>query len=190
MAIIITTARLENAVKSTSLLCRLIGLLLCALNTTPAMALYDPPPLLEIAPARGCWAGTLTYDDYSQPGHLVTLSTRLFVAMSSPTTLTLQYDFDEGKRKHVYSYESMDFDLAKSEITWTSGATKRETTVSRIMSNDIVSGTRRIVFERKDKGVMDRYTLDLGATTMSMLKEEVSSSSAPHFRNRYEFKRE
>ncbi|MEQ1518987.1 MAG: hypothetical protein ABL931_21115, partial [Usitatibacteraceae bacterium] len=76
-----------------------IRTLACAfafLVSSNAMALYDPKPLEDVSIAQGEWRGTLTYNDYSRPGKLVTLPTRLFAAMASPTELVLQYIFDDG----------------------------------------------------------------------------------------------
>lgn len=154
-------------------------------------ALYDPKPLADIVPMQGEWRGALTYNDYSAPGKLVTLPTRLFAALSAPNELALHFVFSDGPGKTVYSYEAMRFDLEKSEVRWISGSEKRSETLSRIVSNALnASGeTRRITFERTtDKG-FDAYTLDISATALTPRKDEVSANGGRAFRNEYKFQR-
>ena len=75
----------------------------------PAAALYDPKPVGDLSLLQGEWRGTLTYNDYSRPGKLVTLPTTLFAALASPSDLTLHYVYDDGPGKTVHSYERMTF---------------------------------------------------------------------------------
>ncbi len=170
--------------KTASLLAAL-ALVLCP----RADAQYDPAPLLDIAGAQGAWQGTLTYDDYSEPGKLVTLPTKLFVAMSAPTELVLNYVFDDGPGKTVYSYERMRFDMSDNEVTWSSGIAKSAKTKARIVSNTLEDGARRMVFESGPKAGFERYTLELSDTSMTLVKEEIEGAGSPQFRNRYEFRR-
>ncbi|MEQ1519448.1 MAG: hypothetical protein ABL931_23480, partial [Usitatibacteraceae bacterium] len=86
-------------------------------------------------------------------------------------------------------YEKLNFDLAKAEVTWAFGATKKTESISRISSNALDKGVKTIVFERKsDKGI-DRHTLELGPNTLVLKKEEVQSNGTAQFRNKYEFQR-
>ncbi|MGH8238576.1 MAG: hypothetical protein ACREXP_16350, partial [Steroidobacteraceae bacterium] len=85
-----------------------------------ASALYDPAPDAAFAAVQGAWKGSLTDRDYSKPDRLVTLPTRLFVALGSPNQLVLHFVFDDGPAKTVYSYERMQFDFASNELTWSS----------------------------------------------------------------------
>ena len=100
---------------------------------TPAAALYDPAPDSNIAVAQGEWHGELTYNDYSKPGSLVSIPTRMFAAMGSPATLVLQLTFDDSPGKTVYSYESLTFELSADRASWTSGVTEPEVLDTRIL---------------------------------------------------------
>jgi hypothetical protein len=168
---------------------RLLTLLATLLFAAHAYALYDAKPREELAAMQGEWAGTLTYNDYSQPGKLVTLPTKLFVALSAPAELTLHYVYDDGPNKTVYSYEQMRFDFEKSELAWAAGAPKKPATTSRIVSNTMEAGVRRVVFERDAEKGKERYTLEVDAKGLTLKKEELDPAGSPQFRNKYAFRR-
>jgi hypothetical protein len=67
----------------------LVTTLLC-LASGSASALYNPAPDPSLAAVQGEWVGTLTYRDYSQPDKMVTLPTRVFIALGAPSELVLQ----------------------------------------------------------------------------------------------------
>jgi hypothetical protein len=156
----------------------------------PAHALYDPKPAGPLARLQGEWRGELTYDDYSNPGKLVTLPTRVFVALTSPAVVTLHYEFDDGPTKTVYSYEQMTFDFPGSRVAWVAGVEKREASTYRIVSS-VVDGTRwRIVFESVADGAEKAvYTLETSDEALSLKKEEVDRAGAKTFRNEYKLRR-
>ncbi len=166
--------------------------LTAALCATTAHALYDPPPDAALDAVQGEWQGTLTYRDYRPPGKVVTLPTRLFVALGGPSTLVLHYAFDDGPGKAVYSYEAMTFDFTAQRLTWVSGAaSERSETVARIVSNAQDGPLRRIVFEKPAQADDDtaRFTLELGAEGFALSKEELPSAGPVLLRNRFVFKR-
>ena len=155
---------------------------------TPVAA-YDPAPDSNLAPAQGRWHGDLTYNDYSNPGSLVSIPTRMFAAMSSPTTLVLQLTFDDGPGKTVYSYESLDFDFSADRVTWTSGVTEPEVLEAKIVANTFEDSVRTLILERPTKEKLIRYTLELSAQHFSLATDEVSDSGSTTFRNRYQLTR-
>lgn len=155
---------------------------------TPAAA-YDPPPDSNLVHAQGRWHGELTYDDYSNPGSLVSIPTRMMAAMSSPTTLILQLTFDDGPGKTVYSYESLTFDFATDRVSWTSGITEPEALDATIVANTLEDGVRTMILERLTNEKLIRYTLELSAYQFTLATYEVSDSGTATFRNRYELSR-
>ena len=153
------------------------------------VAAYDPAPDSNLAPAQGRWHGDLTYNDYSNPGSLVSIPTRMFAAMSSPTTLVLQLTFDDGPGKTVYSYESLNFDFSADRVTWTSGVTEPEVLEAKIVANTFEDSVRTMILERPTKEKLIRYTLELSAQHFSLATDEVSDSGSTTFRNRYQLTR-
>ncbi|MDY7539102.1 hypothetical protein QN372_09460 [Undibacterium sp. RTI2.1] len=165
-----------------------LALLVC-LFAAPAFALYDPKPDAALSAVQGEWKGALTYRDYSKPDRLVTLPTRLFIALGAPNELVLHYVFDDGPSKTVFSYERMNFDLLKNEIAWASGSAEKAVSIGRITSNSVDSNGRQILFERKDGDKLDRYRLELSAGAFKLFKDEVSADGTTTFRNKFEFVR-
>lgn len=159
-----------------------------ASTVTPAAA-YDPAPDSNIAVAQGEWHGELTYDDYSNPGSLVSIPTHMFAAMSSPTTLVLQFTFDDGPGKTIYSYESLTFEFATDHVSWTSGIIEPEALDASIVANTFKDGVRTITLERLADKKSIRYTLELSAQRFSLATYEVTGSGTPTFRNRYQLTR-
>jgi len=163
---------------------------LVALTAWPAYALYDPAPAGPLARLQGEWRGELTYDDFSNPGKLVTLPTRVFAALASPTAVTLLYEFDDGPTKTVYSYEQMRFDFAGLRVVWVSGAEQPEESSYRMVSSDVDGARWRIVFESTD-GEPDRavYTLETDGAVLTFRKEELDAAGAKRLRNEYRLRR-
>lgn len=169
--------------------CWLLAAVLCANN---AYALYDPPPDAALDAVQGEWQGTLTHRDYRPSVKMVTLPTRLFVALGGPSTLVLHYAFDDGPGKAVYSYETMTFDFTAQRVTWVSGAaSERSETVARIVSNAQDGLLRRVVFDKPAQAGDDpaRFTLELGAQGFALSKEKLPSAGPVLLRNRFVFKR-
>jgi len=156
---------------------------------TPAAALYDPAPDSNIALVQGEWHGELTYNDYSNPGSLVSIPTRMFAAMGSPTTLVLQLTFDDGPGKTVYSYESLTFEFSSDRLSWTSGVTEPEALDATIVANTLEDGVRTIILERLTEEKLVRYTLELSAQQFSLATYEVADSGDATFRNKYQLTR-
>ena len=159
---------------------------LCAFTT---LALYDPKPDGALSAVQGEWKGSLTYRDYSEPHSLVTLPTRLFVALSAPNELVFSYVFDDGPAKTVFSYEQMNFDFTNHVVTWTSGTDKKSVSVCRITTNGAAGDTRKLVFERKDGNQTNRFTMELSPRALKLDKNEVSPDGAIVFRDKFEFLR-
>jgi hypothetical protein len=168
---------------------RVLLLLVAALFAVNAAALYDAKPEQSLADLQGEWKGALVYRDYQEPHGLVTLPTRLFVALGAPNALVLHYVFDDGPGKTVYSYERMTFDFAAHEVTWLSGSAKPLTDLYRITADTTDGGVRTLVFEGKDGDKLVRFTLQLAARAMSLGKEELDAQGAPVFRDKYTFAR-
>lgn len=164
-------------------------LLVFTLYAAPALGLYDPKPIAELQDAAGDWKGTLTYNDYSQPGKLVTLKTRAVISMIQPNEISLFFVFDDGPGKTVYSYERMQFDVAKSEVQWTSGVTKKETTVSHIVSSEQTASGLRIVFDSHSGDGRDVHTLTITPSTFVLRKDEVGVNGHATMRDEYRFDR-
>jgi hypothetical protein len=161
---------------------------IASLFSGPSLALYDPKPVEWLSAVQGEWRGSLTYRDYGEPKKMVTLPTRLFVALGSPTELVLHYIFDDGPGKTVYSYERMNFDLSHRQVNWLSGGDGKaiaHSVVSQTASGDM----RTIVFETQGEKELKRYTLETSTRSMRLGEEEVSSAGVAMFRNRYEFSR-
>ena len=152
----------------------------------PAFALYDPRPEDALSGVQGEWRGSLTYRDYREPKRMVTLPTRLFVALSAPSELVLHYVFDDGPSKTVFSYERMNFDFAGREVTWFSGQKASVCTLTADSTSDRV---RALVFERNDGGETKRFTMTLSARALTLSEDEVSSAGIASFQNKYEFSR-
>jgi len=159
---------------------------LCAL---PALALYDPPPEAALSSIQGEWRGSLTYLDYSQTNRLVTLPAKLFIALSTPNELVLHYVFDDGPTKTVFSYERMDFDFAKHQLTWTSGLSEKSKHVYRLTASREDGSTRKLMFERKDGKTIDRFEMELDPRSFRLKKNEVDAAGAITLRNKFEFTR-
>ena len=160
-----------------------------SLVTLPVTAQSTSAPHPDLAAAQGAWRGQLMYRDYSRPDQLVTLPTRLFVALSAPSDLTLHYIFDDGPSKTVYSYERMAFDFVNNVLVWTSGYPNAKVSQNRITSMQAQEGGRTINFERDEGANINRYVFNLLPMTLRLGKEEGTSSGAFQFRNRYEFTR-
>jgi len=102
-------------------------------------------------------------NDYSNPGKLVTLPTRVFAALASPAALALNYEFDDGPAKTVYSYEQMTFDFAGNRVAWVAG---------------VADGSATSV-----------YTLETRDDELSLKNEEVDRAGVKTFRNEYKLRR-
>ena len=163
----------------------LVGLLL--LPAGAAFALYDAKPDEGLTKMQGEWSGKLTYRDYRNPEKMVSLPTRVFIALASPNELVLHYVFDDGPNKKVYSYDRMEFNYSSNSLTWVSGGKAAPAYKITSVSN---SGTQQqINFERQETAHLARYVLQLSAKEFSLSKEEVAANGEASFRNRYEFKR-
>jgi len=163
---------------------------LAVLAVLPAHALYDPKPADPVARLQGEWRGELTYNDYSNPGKLVTLPTRVFAALASPAALTLNYEFDDGPAKTVYSYEQMTFDFTGNRVVWVAGVEKRETSSYRIVSSAVDGARWHIVFESvADGSATSVYTLETSDDELSLKNEEVDRAGVKTFRNEYKLRR-
>lgn len=155
-----------------------------------AVALYDAPPDAALAAAQGEWRGTLTYRDYSTPDRLVTLPTRVFVALAAPNQIVLHYAFDDGPGKTVFSYEAMTFDLSAKQIVWTSGSDKKETsTLGLISSTQEGAAVRQLIFEQTAETKIERFTMEVGANKLSLRKDEIAADKSVTNRNQYTFSR-
>ena len=163
--------------------------ILAILWTGSAFARYDAKPDEALFAAQGEWRGSLTYRDYSKPDRRVTLSTRVFVALSAPEELVLHYVFDDGPAKTVFSYERMGFDFANKQVAWSTGSDGKSVSTYRITSNSTEGNVRRITFEQSNGETIDRYTLELSPRKFGLAKDEVNAVGVPSFRNKYEFSR-
>jgi hypothetical protein len=166
------------------------NLLLCViftLLTAPAFALYDPNPLPEISGLQGHWQGTLTYNDYSSPGKLVTLKTTLYSALLAPNEIIWHLVFDDGPNKTVYSYERLRFDLNAKQLTWISGANKPNSEILKIMDVKTENGILTMGFEIKHQDETASYTLVSSAQSLELNKYEIESNGERVFRNAYKF---
>jgi hypothetical protein len=162
---------------------------LFALTASKAFALYDPRPDDALAAVQGEWKGSLTYRDYSQPDRMVTLPTRLFVALGGPQALVLHFIFDDGPSKTVFSYERMTFDFAAQQMTWASGASQQSVDTYAITSISRKEDAATLSFERQSKGTTERHVLVLSPQRLQLSKEEVKASGETVLRNRYAFAR-
>ena len=171
------------------MMARLVLLLFMLASVAPVRALHDPAPDPTLAVVEGAWTGTLTYRDYSPPPGLVTLPTRLFVALSAQDELVMHYVYNDGPGKTVHSYESMRLEFAEKRVTWTSGDKKRESTVGQVVSDTQNGTTRRVVIETSDADGAARHTLEFAPDRLTMKKEEIDAAGGTVLRNTYEFKR-
>ncbi len=155
----------------------------------PALAASEPQPDPVLARVLGEWRGTLTYRDYSAPDRLVTLPTRLFVSAVAPDEVALHFIYDDGPGKTVYGYERMRFEFASQTLLWISGAVEKTALVGRIVSSDSAGGLNRYVVDTTKDRALTRYTFELGATALTMNKDEVDATGKAVMRNRYAFRR-
>lgn len=160
------------------------------LGSGSALALYDGAPDPGLAGVQGEWIGTLTYRDYSQPDRLVTLPTRLFIALGAPNQLVLHFAYDDGPAKTVYSYERMQFDFSAKELRWSSIAEKDSPTECRIseQAQEKPAGWR-LSCQDSDNGKVERYKLVLTPEHIAISKEEIDASGKSLLRNQYTFSR-
>ena len=158
----------------------------------PAQALYDPAPPEALSFIEGAWQGKLEYRDYQPPYKIVTLPTKLFVALRAPGEATLHYLFDDGPKRIVHSYDRMQIDLEKKTLTF-GGLKPEDTTVSNIVSSKSVDGVLELLAERDVEtkaGVeLVRYRLRLGKNEFELLKQSGVKGTEVEFRNQYLFKR-
>lgn len=155
----------------------------------PAWAAYDPKPEPPLAAVLGEWRGTLTYRDYSAPDRMVTLNTKLFVSAVAPDEIALHYAYDDGPGKTVYSYERMRFEFASSTLLWISGAVEKTALVGRIVSSDSATGVNRYVVDTTKDRALTRYTLEFGARSLTLKKDEIDAAGTAVMRNRHAFTR-
>jgi hypothetical protein len=160
-----------------------------SLASPATFALYDPKPDEALAAAQGEWSGSLTYRDYSKPDRMVTLPTRLFVALASPTELVLHFVFDDGPSKTVFSYERMQFDFSTKQVNWYAGSPDKPPQVHKIVALTGQGPSKQMVFERSEEDATARFTLLLSSTELGLMKEEIQPSGASMLRNRFAFKR-
>lgn len=163
--------------------------LLLAIVTLPALALYDPQPDSSLEAVEGSWRGTLQYRDYQPPNEMVTLPTKLYVALGSPNELVLHYVFDDGPGKVVHSYEKMQIDTSKKHLRWTSGSQQIRHFDAAIASDTVNNGVRQLVFEHRDGKVLDRYNVSFDATALTLRKEEIDAKGKATLRNVFTFSR-
>ncbi|WP_295645984.1 hypothetical protein [uncultured Methylibium sp.] len=159
---------------------------LLAAVALPAAAQDAPPPDPALAAVQGAWRGTLSYRDYSRPDRVVTLPTRLYIALLAPHEIALHYVFDDGPGKTVHSYERMAFDFGAKRLTWISGDRNNAYDITSVQPQD---GARAVSFERQVENSTHRYAMLLGAQRLTLGKEEGTPSAGFQFRNRFEFTR-
>jgi hypothetical protein len=164
-------------------------LALGALAARPAFALYDGKPDVLLADMAGAWEGTLTYRDYQPPGAMVTLPTRMTVALTAPHELALYYVFDDGPGKTVYSYERMAFDFPRSELVWVSGVDQPERSVYQVTAAATTAGRTAIAFKDESGKGMHRFSLDVTRQSWRMMKFEQDAAGSEFVRNTFEFAR-
>jgi len=75
----------------------------------------------------------------------------------------LNYEFDDGPAKTVYSYEQMTFDFAGNRVVWVAG---------------VADGSATSV-----------YTLETRDDELSLKNEEVDRAGVKTFRNEYKLRR-
>jgi hypothetical protein len=155
----------------------------------PVPTLANAQPVGDLGLLQGEWTGTLTYNDYSRPGRLVTLPTTLFAALASSTELTLHYIYDDGPGKTVHGYERMRWQPDGNAIVWAGGGAKPFERSYTIVSARQERDLRQIVFERTVEAKKDRYTLEIGPASFSLRKEELDGGAAAVFRNEYTLRR-
>jgi hypothetical protein len=161
---------------------------MAALVAGPAFALYDAKPEQSLAAVQGEWHGSLTYKDYGNPRQVVTLPTRLYVALGAPVELVLHYVFDDGPSKTVHSYERMTFDFPGGKVRWVTGEVAKVADCA-IVSDVTSDPGRTLVFERSDEGRVKRFTMVLASGSLQLGEEEVGPDGGASFRNRYAFAR-
>ncbi len=163
--------------------------LLPLLSSLPALAANDPRPEAPLAAVLGEWRGSLTVRDVGAPERMVTLPARLFVSAVAPDEIALHYVHDDGPGKTVYGYERMRFEFASNTLLWISGAVEKTALVGRIVASDSATGVQRYVVETTKDRALSRYTLEFGARSFALQKDEVAPGGQAQLRNRYSFTR-
>lgn len=158
------------------------------LSSTTA-ALYDSKPMKRLEFMQGTWAGQLTYDDYSNPGKLVNIPTKMFAALASPNKIILHFSFDDGPEKTVYSYDSILLNASAKTLSWFSGDKEVEEIQYHIISNEYKNKNWAVVFEHNSGKTRQRYTLNLDRHKLIIRKDEFDERELPTFRNEYNFTR-
>ena len=168
------------------------ALLMCGagLLAPLAQAAHPAAPLAEIAVAAGSWQGKLLYNDYASPGKMVTLPTRLHVALSQPDTLVLYFIYDDGPGKIVYGYDQLQFDLKAGLVNWRSGDDGTASQRYQITAVQRQSGSTQFTLSRQADALQIQYLLTIAASSIVMEKTEITAASPAVFRHRYEFSRQ
>lgn len=165
---------------------------LIAVASLPAIAhAADPAPDAVLSAIQGNWGGSLQYKDYSAPDKLVTLPTKLSIALTGPDEIAMHYVYDDGPSKTVYSYERMRFDFAKNEVHWKGSSKDKPMDLVWHITRTVPSGASRlVVMERaRSEGKKDRLTFELSANALIFSKDDIGADGQASFRNKYTFKR-
>lgn len=171
-----------------------LPVLLLAVFTTSAHALYDPAPKPSLPDAEGHWSGTLTYRDYSDDRREVTLPVVANIALAAPDELVFHDIYDDGPKKTVHSYERLKFDFDAKTLVWTHGLAAKENRRYRIDSLSSQGGLVEIaateIADAKDEAPQCvRYTLRWSRTELSIVKQEGRTCDALAVRSRSMFRR-
>jgi hypothetical protein len=152
---------------------------------------YTQAPQFEAA-LTGRWTGTLEYRDYRSDKR-VTLPTTLVVAQAGPGLLTFAYAYDDGPGKTVTSQDRITVDAERSTYRvqnsdGTYDATFAATGLSEFGPN---SPGVTLIGRGDENGVMVdlRTTIQLGPTSLTILRESCRPGEEWLFRNRYTFTR-
>lgn len=163
--------------------------LLAAVTGLPAHAAADPRPEAPLAAVLGEWRGTLTLRDAAAPDRPLTQATRLYVSAVAPDEIALHYAHEDGAGRTLYGYERMRFEFASSTLLWISGAVEKTALVGRIVASDAATGVNRYVVETTKDRALTRFTLEFGARTLGIRKDEVDAGGQAQMRSRYAFSR-
>ena len=161
---------------------RLIVLALSALPLTAAS---------PTAPWIGDWSGVLEYRDYKPPHGRVSLPTKLSVTAvpAEPSTLLLNFVYDDGPGKIVKSASRLSLDLTAQRLIWSSeGKPSTPADIYKLIESSPAGDRLVFLGESTDdnKPSRIRYTFTTTPNSWRILKE--TTSDGPEFSFRHEYR--
>jgi hypothetical protein len=164
-----------------------------------AGALFGFRPLTKAPPGRaevyralvGKWEGTLTYRNYSPPRQLVTLPTTINISyLSDSTAVQMDFIYDDGPNKTVYSSDRFSLDQAGTRLEWDDPKASPPTTwrIDTLRADGVRGGVVMVAEVEADDDNAPatlRETITVGSDTLRILKEARPIGGSFAYRHEY-----